>query len=543
MAEGKKNEVAVETVRIDDDFSSSEEDRRLLQLGIRRELRKEFSNFSTISFAIGIMGITATIASTLNTPLVLGGRAVAIWSWFLGSFGCVAIAVSVAELASAYPTAGGLYTSTGFVVPPKYRSSVTFVNAWLTLLGQIAGSASVMFALSEMIFAAVTIATDGRFTASVGQILGVYVAVNVVFGILNSLPSRIGHRISYVYGYINVFTTLAITIAIPITGRKSLAPSGIVWNGIVDNSGWNNKGFAFLLGLFCVQYVMTDYDAVAHMSEEVRNAAVATPVAIVVGVVVTAVLGFFLIISACYGIRDISALPGPTGLALAQIILDNVGKDGTLVLWTCVIINIAMVCLCGQLACIRSIYAISRDNVLPDGRIVSKVWSRTKTPIFAAILTVILVSLLGLLALASLIAVNAIFSVCALALDISYVIPIIAKVYISFQKNPEQRFVPGPFYTGRWSVIINLYAIVWTILETGILIMPQVFPVTAATMNYTAPILVAVCGLSWIWYELYWHRHYTGPASDNLLSTTISSVPSALDDVEQEKSSNDKELA
>ena len=115
MSVGKKDEVAVETVRVyDDDGSASEEDRRLLQLGIRRELRKEFSNFSTISFAIGIMGyantsssfvllcsiwfcrITATIASTLNTPLVLGGRAVTIWSWFLGSFGCVAIATSVA---------------------------------------------------------------------------------------------------------------------------------------------------------------------------------------------------------------------------------------------------------------------------------------------------------------------------------------------------------------------------------------------------------------------------------------------------------------
>ena len=33
-----------------------EEDERLIQLGIRRELRKEFTNFSTISFALGILG-------------------------------------------------------------------------------------------------------------------------------------------------------------------------------------------------------------------------------------------------------------------------------------------------------------------------------------------------------------------------------------------------------------------------------------------------------------------------------------------------------
>ena len=38
-------------------------------------------------------------------------------------------------------------------------------------------------------------------------------------------------------------------------------------------------------------------------------------------VAATAVLGFFLVISLCYGIRDLSALPGPSGLVFAQVIL------------------------------------------------------------------------------------------------------------------------------------------------------------------------------------------------------------------------------
>ena len=46
--------------------------------------------------------VAATIASTINTPILLGGRAVAIWAWFLGSFGCIAIAVSVAGNKSSY---------------------------------------------------------------------------------------------------------------------------------------------------------------------------------------------------------------------------------------------------------------------------------------------------------------------------------------------------------------------------------------------------------------------------------------------------------
>ena len=34
---------------------------------------------------------------------------------------------------------------------------------------------------------------------------------------------------------------------------------------------------------------------------------------------ITAVLGFFTNLSLCYGIRDYSALPGPTGLVVSQV--------------------------------------------------------------------------------------------------------------------------------------------------------------------------------------------------------------------------------
>ncbi|PAV19134.1 APC amino acid permease [Pyrrhoderma noxium] len=489
------------------------EDERLRQLGIRRELRKEFSNFSTISFAICIMGVAATLTATFNTPIILGGRAVAIWSWLMGSFGCIAIAVSVAELVSAYPTSGGLYTCTAFVVPARYRASVTFVTAWITFLGQLSGMASTNFALSQMIFATVTIVRDGAFVASNSQILGLFIALNVAFGVLNSTTTRMLHRVSIIYVYINIFTTMALTLAIPIAGRGTLAPSKAVWTGIEDNSGWDNTGFSLLLGLLCVQYVMTNYDAVAHLSEEIRNAAVSAPVGIVVAVCYAAFFGFFLVVSLCYGIRDPSTLPGPTGLVVAQVLLDNLGKKGGLVLWVCVIINMAAVSTAGQLACIRSIYAISRDNVLPDQKLCSKIYKRTQTPVIAAAVSVIGACFLGLLSLASLVAVNAVFSVCAIALDLSYAIPIAFKLYITLRGDIEPQFTPGPFYTKRWSLFFNTYAVLWTILETSVLIMPQVLPITASTMNYSGPIIIAVSSLSYVWFRLYWHRCYKAPNS------------------------------
>ncbi|KZS91121.1 amino acid permease [Sistotremastrum niveocremeum HHB9708] len=413
----------------------------------------------------------------------------------------MAIAASVAELVSAYPTAGGIYTSTGFVVPPEYRSSVTFVTAWMTVVGQLATPSSVNFALAQMIFAAVTIATDGTFVASTGQILGLYVGLNVGIGIVNSLPTKALHRIATSYVVINVLTTLAVIIAVPAGGAGNLASHKFVWGSIIDNSGWNSRGFAFLLGLLSVQWVMTDYDGAAHLSEEVKNAAITTPVSIVSAVFLTAILGFFVNVSLCYGIRDLSTMPGPTGLAFAQILWDNLGKRGALALWSFVIILQTMTGATCQLACIRSIYAISRDNALPDKKILSRVWSKTQTPVNAVIFTVIISALFGLLFLASIVA-----------------IPVVFKLFIHYTNRQDVKFKPGPFNMGRWGYFVNIYALAWTLLETGVLIMPQVRPVTADTMNYAGPIMGGVCGVSWLWYKLYWHRFYTGPGT-KLLNT------------------------
>ncbi|TFK49035.1 APC amino acid permease [Heliocybe sulcata] len=503
-----------------------EEDERLRHLGVRRELRREFTRFSTLSFALGILGCSASIASTFNSPLLLGGPATAVWAWFLGSFGCLAIAASVAELVSAYPTAGGIYTSTAYVVPSKYRRVTTFIAAWLTVVGQLATPASIIFALSQMIFAAVTISTDGAFVASTGQVLGLYVGLNFAIGILNSLPTKALHRMSLFYVYVNLFTTLAVIIAVPAAGKGNLASSKFVWSTVEDGSGWGSSGFAFLLGLLSVQWVMTDYDAAAHLSEEVKNAAVATPAAIISAVFLTGLFGFFVNVSLCYGIRDFSALPGPTSLAFAQILWDNLGKRGALALWSFVIILQTITAATCQLACIRSIYAISRDNGLPDGRLCARIWRTTKTPVNAVIFTVVVDCLFGLLYLASLVAINAIFSITAVALDVSYAIPIVAKLYIRFF-DTDTKFTPGPFFLGKWGYAVNLYAVLWTALETGILIMPQVYPVTADTMNYAGPIMGGVALLSWLWYMLFWHRRYYGPGSQEKggpESTRVSSL-------------------
>ena len=78
---------------------------------------------------------------------------------------------------------------------------------------------------------------------------------------------------------------------------------------INETNGWPD-GLAFLFGLLSVQWTMTvsrwgegktvlanafqDYDATAHISEEVRRAAYAAPAAIFIAVIGTGLLGWLL---------------------------------------------------------------------------------------------------------------------------------------------------------------------------------------------------------------------------------------------------------
>lgn len=68
----------------------------------------------------------------------------------------------VAELVSAYPTAGGMYYVTKHVVPPEHVAAWAWIIGWCNFLGQAAGVASLAYTISQMILATAVMHTfDG----------------------------------------------------------------------------------------------------------------------------------------------------------------------------------------------------------------------------------------------------------------------------------------------------------------------------------------------------------------------------------------------
>lgn len=516
--------------------TTDDDDHRLEALGYKPSFRREFSNLATISFAFSIMGLCSSVATTLNTPLLLGGPASVTWCWLLGSCMCFTLGSSIAEIVSAFPTCGGLYTASAQLCPKSHRAIVGWIVGWLNILGQVAGVSSTEFGLANMIWAAVSISSP-TFQLTQGKTVGLFASLLIVHGLLNSLATRYLAFATRGFVFVNLGATIVIIIVLlATTPRSEMHSATYVFGsqGIVNQTGGWNNGIAFLLGLLSVQWTMTDYDATAHISEEVRRAAYAAPAAIFIAVIGTGILGWLLniVLMLCSG--PIENLPGISGSAFLQIMVLRMGTPAALFLWSFVCLTAFFVAQTALHACSRTVYAFSRDHGLPDNGYFGHIASSTRTPLRAIWFTTVLSILPGFLDLASPIAANAIFALTAIALDMSYIIPIfLRRIYAN---HPDVNFRPGPFYMGPGllGLAANVTCISWTLFVCVIFSLPTVFPVTQFNMNYASVIAVGVVFLSGVWYVLSAHRHYHGPTS-NLDAGTKGRL--GLENVQPESSS------
>ncbi|PKY08258.1 amino acid transporter [Aspergillus campestris IBT 28561] len=501
----------------------------LARIGYKQEFKREFSKWSTISYAISILGVLGSVPATFGAPLAAGGPATAVWCWFIGSCMAMCIGSSVAELVSAYPTAGGMYFVTKHVVPEEHVPIFAWVQGWCNLLGQTAGVASVTYTVSQMILACASMNSrlvEGRYSYSPTALDTVLLTILLlcILGVICSLTTKSLHRIILWFAPINIIATVVICLAL-LYYTPDKQPASWVFTHVTDGSGWGSKLFSFLLGFISVAWTMTDYDGTTHMSEETHDAAALGPLAIRSAVLVSGAFGWILTVCMCFCLTDFEAiLHTPTGLPAAQIFLNAGGKTGGTIMWGFAILVQFFTGCSAMLADTRMAYAFARDGALPFSTFLSQVNPYTQTPINAVWFVVVFSSLLTCIAIGSTETATAIFSITAPALDLSYVAVILAhQLY-----RKEVKFVEGPFTLGRWGAAVNWVSVVWVLFISTVLFFPPSVPVTAVNMNYGIFVGAFIAAFALVWWWVAARERYTGPQT----SDYVQQVPT--EDVEND---------
>jgi amino acid permease (GABA permease) len=474
------------------------------QFGYKPVFKREFGYLSTFSFAVSISGLFATIMTTFSYPLYAGGSAAAVWCWLISGAGCMCIACSVAELVSAYPTSGGLYFTISRLAPKDWVPALSWITGWINLLGQVAGVASSQYGAAQMLLAAVSMGKDFDYTITTNTTIGVMAALSVLNGLVNSLSTYWMEKMTKSYVIFHVLVLISCAIAL-LAKTSDKHDATYVFTDIDSTSGWSPVGFSFLFGFLSVSWTMTDYDATAHITEEISEPEIKAPWAISLAMLFTYVAGFLFNIVLCFCMGDPAAiLASPIEQPVAQIFYNSLGKSGGIFYTVCGFIILEFVCFTALQALARTVFAFSRDRLIPASSLWTKINGLTGTPLNAVWISVFWCIAINLIGLGSYAAISGVFNVCAIALDWSYCIPIFCKIVFG-------KFEPGPWHMGKIGYFVNAWACIWTLFVSIIFLLPTAMPVTALTMNYACAFL----GLILIAAAVCWYaggrKHYTGP--------------------------------
>jgi choline transport protein len=129
-------------------------------------------------------------------------------------------------------------------------------------------------------------------------------------------------------------------------------------------------------------------------------------------------------------------------------------------------------------------------------------------PVRALGLVSVVCALIGLITVGSTAAFYAIISLGAIALYISYLVPL---TLFTLCKLEGRQLNYGPWRLGRFGLPINIFAICYCIFVIVWLPFPSMVPVTAKNFNYAGPIMGAVIIIAIVDYLISGKKRFRLP--------------------------------
>lgn len=119
--------------------------------------KTQFNSWNIVAFAFVICNSWAGVAASIQLALLQGGPATLIYSIIVSSIAYMSIAISLSELASVYPTAGGQYHFASILAPKKWKQGLSYTCGLLAIFSWIAIGASVTIIPAQQIMALVSV--------------------------------------------------------------------------------------------------------------------------------------------------------------------------------------------------------------------------------------------------------------------------------------------------------------------------------------------------------------------------------------------------
>jgi amino acid transporter len=480
-------------------------------MGYAQELERRMSRFSNFAISFSIICILSGGINSLAQGISgVGGASIGI-GWPLGAAISGVFAVAMAQIASAYPTAGGLY-HWGSILGNR---GIGWVTAWLNLIGLVT------------VLGAINVGTWTFFLGVFGPVLGLsggyleqltfMVVVTAIQAVINHRGIRLTSLLTDFSGYLILGGSVALGLAF-----LTYAPTHDIsrlwtfhnYSGEAGGGIWpatDNLVFLFLLGLLLPIYTITGYDASAHTSEETRHAAMSVPRSMVASVLWSGLFGWFFLCAVVLAVPDMGQAAAQ-GWNVFFWTSDQVLPTG--LKWALYLVILVAQFLCG-LATVtsvsRMIFAFARDGGLPGSKALRRVSPRHRTPVVAiwtgSVLAVLFTSYTPLY--------TTIVSVTVIFLFLSFAVPITMGLVHFGGKWSKM----GPWDIGGWYRLVALLSIAAMALIFVIGIQPPNDNALWITVGF-----LIVTALVWFGFE---RRRFQGPPIGDAIARRQAEIKAA----------------
>lgn len=174
--------------------SSASADDLLVVLGYQAEMARTRSTWQVAFMSFVLSSIPFGLSTTFTYPLVGGGPANIIWGWIGVSLIVVCVAVSLGEITSVYPTAGGVYYQAYMLSPPSCRRIMAWVCGWCYVLGNITITLAVNFGTALFLAGCINIFKDsegnGIFASEPYQIFLIFLLITLLCNAISALGNK-----------------------------------------------------------------------------------------------------------------------------------------------------------------------------------------------------------------------------------------------------------------------------------------------------------------------------------------------------------------
>ncbi|KAG6083306.1 hypothetical protein E4U15_002045 [Claviceps sp. LM218 group G6] len=484
--------------------ASGAADQALADLGYKSELPRNLSMMSILGLSFAIMAVPYGLSTTMYITLNNGQSVSVLWGWVLVSLISICIAASLAEMCAVFPTAGGVYYWSAMLSTPRWAAPVSFIDGWLTLVGNWTVTLSINFGGAQLILSAITL-FNPDYAPAPWQTVLCFWAVMVFCALVNAFGSRYLHLINQICIYWTSASVLIILVTLLVMAPERRSGEFVFGHYDASASGWPSA-WSFFVGLLSPAYVLTGYGMVAAMCEEVQNPEREVPKAIVLSVVAAGITGLIFIIPLLFVMPDIATLlkeAQPIGLLFKTVTGSSAGGFGLLFL----ILGIMLFSGIGGLtAASRCTYAFARDGAIPGHHLWSRVNKKLNMPVWALVLSTVVDCLLGCIYFGSTSAFNSFTGVATICLGMSYCVPVMVLLV-----RRREAVKHSPYSLGKFGPIINIICVVWIMFALVIFCMPVTLPVDASSMNYASVVFAGFAAIAVVWYLVYARRNFHGP--------------------------------